>query len=139
MPTPIAIAVVEHEGRFLIGQRPEGAVLGGLWEFPGGKIEPSETAEDAAVRECREETGIVVLPLFRYPLREEQYDHGNVQLHFIGCRPASQRVTPQVPFRWVKREELDRYEFPAGNAEILELLAGKNACQIALGDSSPVD
>ena len=139
MSTPIAIAVVEHEGHFLIGKRPVGAVLGGLWEFPGGKIEPSETAEDAAVRECSEETGIVVQPLFRYPLREAEYDHGNVQLHFIGCRPVSERVTPQVPFRWVKREELNRYEFPAGNAEILELLAAKNAGQIALGESSQLD
>jgi mutator protein MutT len=125
MSTPIAIAVVEHEGRFLIGQRPAGTALAGLWEFPGGKIEAGETAEDAAVRECREETGVVVEPLFRYPQRDEDYGHDRLQLHFIGCRPLSASITPQVPFRWVKREELNRYEFPTGNAEILELLAAE--------------
>ncbi len=54
--TRIAIAVVEHDGNFLIGLRPSGAVLGGLWEFPGGKVEPDETPEAAAARECLEET-----------------------------------------------------------------------------------
>jgi 8-oxo-dGTP diphosphatase len=139
MSTPIAIAVVEHDGRFLIGQRRAGAALAGLWEFPGGKIEPGERAEDAAVRECCEETGVVVEPLFRYLQRDEDYAHDRVQLHFIGCRPVSEGVTPQVPFRWVKREELDRYEFPAGKAKILELLAAENAGQIALGESGPLD
>jgi 8-oxo-dGTP diphosphatase len=52
--TPIAVAVVEHDDRVLIGQRPPGVVLGGLWEFPGGKIFEGESAEEAAVRECRE-------------------------------------------------------------------------------------
>ena len=60
MPTPIAIAVVEHEGRFLIGQRPEGVSLAGLWEFPGGKIEAGETPERALVRELSEELAIRV-------------------------------------------------------------------------------
>lgn len=125
MPTSIAIAVVEHEGRFLIGQRPAGAALAGLWEFPGGKIEPGESAEEAAARECREEAGIEVEPLFRYPQRDESYSHDRVRLHFIGCRPLSESVAPRAPFRWVKREELNRYAFPTGNAEILELLAAE--------------
>src|SRR4029079_19393384 len=58
MPTPIAIAIVEHSGSFLVGRRPEGAALAGLWEFPGGKIEPGETAEEAAGREWLVETGL---------------------------------------------------------------------------------
>jgi mutator protein MutT len=125
MPIPIAIAVVEQDGRFLIGQRPASAALAGLWEFPGGKIEPGETAEEAAVRECQEETGIEVEPLFRYSLHDEDYAHGRVQLHFIGCRPLGESIAPQPPFRWVSREELNRYEFPTGNAEILKLLAAE--------------
>ncbi|HEX5105197.1 MAG TPA: (deoxy)nucleoside triphosphate pyrophosphohydrolase [Pirellulaceae bacterium] len=123
MPTPIAIAVVEHEGRFLIGQRPAGVPLAGLWEFPGGKIQPGETPEAAAVRECLEETGLAVQPLFRYPDHEQHYDHGSVQLHFIACLPAASALpNPRPPFRWVNRQHLAEYHFPAGNRGILELL-----------------
>jgi len=123
MPTPIAIAVVEHERSFLIGQRPAGLALAGLWEFPGGKIEPGESPEAAAVRECLEETRLSVKALFRYPDRVQHYEHDRVELFFIACclSPATQ-PPPREPFRWVPRDELQRYEFPAGNADLLELL-----------------
>jgi len=137
MPTPIAIAVVEHEGHFLIGQRPERVPLAGLWEFPGGKIEPRETPEAAAVRECFEETGLRVQPLFRYPLHTEQYNHGAVELHFIGCQPIDERAClPKPPFRWVARGELKQYEFPSGNRELLTWLCD---FKTALDDSKPLD
>jgi 8-oxo-dGTP diphosphatase len=123
MPTPIAIAVVEHAGNFLIGQRPADVPLGGLWEFPGGKIEPGESPEAAAVRECLEETGLAVEPLFRFPEHVHEYDHDRVQLVFVACRPQSQEVGPLPdPFRWVSRVELARYGFPAGNRAIIEQL-----------------
>ncbi|MDX1944891.1 MAG: NUDIX domain-containing protein [Pirellulaceae bacterium] len=123
MPTPIAIAVVEHAGRFLIGQRQPGAALAGLWEFPGGKIEPGETPEAAAERECLEETGLAVRALFRYPAQVQQYDHDRVELFFIACKtlPAA-NLEPRPPFRWIRREELAQYEFPAGNRGLLTLL-----------------
>ena len=66
-PTRIAIAVVEHAGRYLIGRRPDGVPLAGLWEFPGGKVQLSETAEQAAERECLEETGLEVAVGEAYP------------------------------------------------------------------------
>lgn len=55
-PQSIAIAVVQRGEQFLIGQRPLGVALAGLWEFPGGKVLPGESPEAAAVRECQEET-----------------------------------------------------------------------------------
>lgn len=123
MPTPIAIAVVEQDGCFLIGQRPEGVPLAGLWEFPGGKIEPGETPEAAAVRECFEEAGIPVEAMSRYPQHVQPYEHDRVLLLFIACRPVGQAVSePRVPFRWVPRVDLSRYEFPSGNRALLELL-----------------
>ena len=76
MATLIAIAVVEQDGRFLIGQRPPGVPLAGLWEFPGGKVEPGESPEQAAIRECREEAGIEVTIVGEYPDRMERYSHG---------------------------------------------------------------
>src|SRR5687768_4624168 len=86
-PTPIAIAVVERAGQYLIGQRPEGAPLAGLWEFPGGKVKPSETPAEAAERECREETGLDV-GVERLLMRVvHQYEHGTLEIHFFACSP----------------------------------------------------
>ena len=123
MPTRIAIAVVERDDRFLFFLRPEGVPLAGLWEFPGGKIEPGETTEQAAVRECREETGLVVEPLFSYPAAAHEYSHGAVELDFVACSLVSgERVEPQPPFRWVERGELAQYEFPQANRELIRKL-----------------
>lgn len=128
MPTPIAIAVVEHNGCFLIGQRPPGVPLAGLWEFPGGKIQPGETPETAAVRECLEETGLAVVPLYRYPEHLHDYDHGEVQLFFVACCLAEQSPhEPSKPFRWAARSELAELSFPDGNAAILRLIAGRKS------------
>ena len=122
MPTLIAIAVVENSaGQFLIGPRPAGSSLAGLWEFPGGKVESGETPEQAAVRECLEETGVAVRAVSEYPQRLQQYDHDHVRLHFFACRPESNNA-PHAPFRWVAREELANYEFPEGNRGLLEWL-----------------
>ena len=53
-----AVALIDADGRLLLAQRPEGKSMAGLWEFPGGKVEPGETPEDALVRELREELGV---------------------------------------------------------------------------------
>ncbi len=141
MPTPIAIAVVEHENQFLIGQRPPWVALAGMWEFPGGKIEPGETPEAAAVRECREETGLAVEPLFRYPVHVQAYDHDRVALHFIACRLVTDtHCSAREPYRWAALEELRQHEFPAGNAAMLQLLTSRKTDQkIALGDSQALE
>ena len=60
-PVRVAIAIVEQNGQFLVGVRPESVPLAGLAEFPGGKVHDDETAAAAAVRECREETGLQVV------------------------------------------------------------------------------
>jgi 8-oxo-dGTP diphosphatase len=127
-PTLIAVAVVESDGQFLIGRRPEGVPLGGLWEFPGGKVEPDEMPEDAAVRECLEETGIDVEIIGEYSPHVEHYRHGAVHLRFFRCRPCESSQSPREPFQWVSRGSLGGYEFPAGNRELLRtLLSGDNA------------
>src|SRR5690349_3755448 len=136
MSTPIAIAVVERDGCFLVGRRPAGVPLAGLWEFPGGKIESDESPEAAAVRECKEEAGIDVEALIRYPTNVHDYKHGRVELFFIACRPlASGAPETTNGFRWVPREELRKLQFPEGNRAVLQILtAAKNA----LGDSAGV-
>jgi mutator protein MutT len=119
---PIAVAVVERDGKFLIGRRADDAVQGGLWEFPGGKIEPRETPAQAARRECLEETGLAVR--IGEPYEGEVHDYGErvVQLHFFRATAESSNDEPHPPFRWVAREELGRYEFPVANRQLIELL-----------------
>ena len=120
--TDIAIAIVEDRDRFLIGRRPAGVPLAGLWEFPGGKVKASESPVDAAVRECLEESGIEVEVIGQFPPHTQTYDYGTVRLNFYHCRPLLQTTPPRSPFIWVSRAELDSYEFPAGNAGVLKLL-----------------
>jgi 8-oxo-dGTP diphosphatase len=123
VPTPIAIAVVERAGEYLIGQRPEGVPLAGLWEFPGGKVKPGETPAEAAVRECQEETGLTV-SIERLLMRViHKYEHGTLEIHFVACSPRDDAVAARAPFRWVAVNQLAGYEFPAANRQLLELLA----------------
>jgi len=126
-PTPIAIAVVAHHDRFLIGRRAADQTLAGLFEFPGGKQQPGETLAEAAQRECREEAGLEVDVLSEYPSHVQHYAHGIVELHFFACQMRDSSASPRPPYRWVARRELSRYPFPAGNQRLLELLTGQNA------------
>ena len=76
----------DHEGRILLGQRAPGTFYPGYWEFPGGKIEPSETAEAALIRELREELDIEAISLTPWITREHTYEHAHVLLHFFHVR-----------------------------------------------------
>ncbi len=125
--TEIAIAVVQRGGEFLIGQRPNGAALAGYWEFPGGKIDPGETAEEAAYRECLEETGLEVCVSGRYPTVDYSYPHGLVRLHFFACTSVAERRPLPKRFRWVAAAELGAYQFPPANAALLERLCSQPA------------
>jgi mutator protein MutT len=122
----IAIAIVEHEGRYLVGRRPEGVALAGLWEFPGGKPEAGETLPEAAARECQEETGLEVEVTGALLPVAHTYSHGAVEVHFFVCRLLGPRAQPRAPFHWVDRSELGRLEFPAANRAVIEeILAGE--------------
>jgi 8-oxo-dGTP diphosphatase len=125
-PVAIAVAVVEHDGSFLIGRRPEGVALAGLWEFPGGKVRPGETPQDAAARECLEETGLAVEIGAAYPHVLHRYDHGLLQLNFFAAVPIDPDQQPAEPFRWVARDRLGNYEFPPANEALLRQLVGRN-------------
>ncbi|MCU0961382.1 MAG: (deoxy)nucleoside triphosphate pyrophosphohydrolase [Pirellulaceae bacterium] len=120
--TSVAVAVVQHAGCFLVGQRPSDQPLGGLWEFPGGKVQEHESPHAAAARECHEETGLRVVVTQRLMVHQQAYPHGMIRLHFFACRPAHGACEPRAPFRWVPRDELARLDFPAGNRPLLDYL-----------------
>lgn len=121
-PICVAIAVVQHEGRFLVGTRPVGVPLAGLAEFPGGKVHAGETPAEAAARECLEESGLVVEVGREYLSTLQQYDHGLLEVHFFRCRVVDSAVAPRSPFRWVDAAELASLEFPAANGPLTEIL-----------------
>ncbi|MCO5097640.1 MAG: Nudix family hydrolase [Rhodocyclaceae bacterium] len=78
-----AAVILQPDGRFLLGRRPEGKPYAGYWEFPGGKIEPGETAAQALVRELHEELGIEADRYTPWITREFVYPHAHVRLHFF--------------------------------------------------------
>jgi mutator protein MutT len=126
-PVAIAIAVVEHRGLFLVGQRPEGVPLAGMAEFPGGKLLPGESPEQAAVRECLEESQLAVEVVERFPDVVHDYPHGQVHLHFLRCRlpvaETSLLPRPAPPFCWVPREDLAKLNFPEANRALVATLS----------------
>jgi 8-oxo-dGTP diphosphatase len=137
----IAIAIVEQGDRVLIGRRPEGGPLAGFWEFPGGKVRPDESGEAAAVRECREETGLDIRVNRLYWEGGHLYEHGRLHLQFFAAVPLAPTSQAVEPFRWVLRSELPRYRFPPANEIVIAMLtnpdqerAGRQAAEIGLLD-----
>ena len=106
----------------MIGQREPGTSLAGFWEFPGGKIENGETPEAAAVRECLEETGLVVRVVGAYPTTSHDYQHASLRLHFLACEVVDARRSLPDRFRWAAAKELESYPFPPANREMMALL-----------------
>ncbi len=120
----IGIAVVEHQGCYLVGIRPPGASLAGFAEFPGGKCEAGEEPAVAAVRECLEETGLHVKVLELLTRRLYEYAYGSVDLHFYLCHPLD---VPDAThdlrgFRWEEVSALRSMKFPEANVPVVELL-----------------
>jgi mutator protein MutT len=123
-PIEVAAGLVFRDGKLLITQRYPDAHQGGLWEFPGGKRDPHETFEQCLTRELREELGIEVSVHELVETIVHEYPERTVLLKFFRC--SWKRNEPQAigcpDFRWIRREELDRYEFPAADARLLQTL-----------------
>lgn len=121
----IAVGIVYKNGRILIGKRKPQGLLGGLWEFPGGKKRKDETLQQAAAREIYEETGIQVSVGRRVGIVRHAYSHFQIVLHAFLCEYRNGRATPLGcdAVKWVWPSQLKKYAFPAANHPILAQLA----------------
>jgi len=120
----VAAGLVFQGGKLLITQRPEGGHLAGLWEFPGGKLEPGESFEVCLARELREELGIEVAVGEELEEITHDYPGKRVRLKFFRCGLAS--GTPQPlgcqALAWVSAGELRARNFPEADARLLARL-----------------
>jgi mutator protein MutT len=127
-PASISIDVVAglifRNGRLLITQRPPNSHLGGLWEFPGGKCEPGESDEQALKRELREELGACVAVEQLIDTVTHHYPAKTVCIRFHRCRLTSGEPAPLgcQNLEWVTHAELDDYNFPEADAQLLDRL-----------------
>jgi 8-oxo-dGTP diphosphatase len=107
----VAAAVVRRGDRVLMTRRPPGGPLGLRWEFPGGKIEPGESPEQALVRELREELGVGATAHEALAVETHEYEHGlKVELHFLRCTLDSLDFTMSAEVhesRWIRPADVD--------------------------------
>lgn len=120
----IAVGVVYKKDRVLITRRKSEGLLGGLWEFPGGKIGEKENAEKACIREIKEEANLNVKIDSLITRVKHAYTHFKVVLDVFRCSYVSGRVKLNGPvdYRWIRLSEIDAYPFPKANLKFVPLL-----------------
>ena len=121
-----ACALIDIDGRVLIAQRPEGKSMAGLWEFPGGKVDPGERPEDALIRELKEELGIVVQEACLAPLTfaSHSYEDFHLLMPLYVCRRWEGMVTARESQKlaWVRPNRLREYPMPPADVPLISHL-----------------
>jgi len=121
----IGVGVIRSdEGTYLIAKRPLDGMLGGLWEFPGGKKEPGETIQDCVVRELREELGTHVTTHKKLAEIDHAYSHFTITMHAYLCKIQSGMPEKRHhdELRWVTAAEMDSYSFPKANKVLIGVI-----------------
>ena len=120
----VTAGIIRRGQRILITQRRPEAMLGGLWEFPGGKLEPGETLENCLLREIDEELGITIRVERPFIRVNHAYSHFRITLHTFLCRHSRgrPRTLGCAAIRWVHPSQLDDFAFPKADRVVLEAL-----------------
>lgn len=121
-----AVALIDADGRVLIAQRPQGKPMAGLWEFPGGKVEPNETPEAALIRELKEELDIETWQSCLAPLTFASHTYADFHLlmPLFACRRWQGTPAPQEGQRlaWVRARDLKDYPMPPADLPLIPIL-----------------
>jgi len=125
----ITAAIIRRHGKVLITQRPHKGLLGGLWEFPGGKQEKGESLEEGITREIREELGIDIAVGDLFAKVNHSYSHFRITLYAFLCthRRGRVRKLDVADFRWVAPLELQNFAFPKADRVIIQKLLEKES------------
>ena len=124
MRVSVVAAIIRRDDRILITRRLNDVHLAGLWEFPGGKVEPGESLEVALQREILEELGIKIRVNDEFFRIDHDYPTKSVRLHFFNCTvlEGEAQCHEVADLRWVTAEDLTNYEFPPADAHVLAKL-----------------
>ena len=121
-----AVALIDADGRVLLARRPEGKSLAGLWEFPGGKVDPGETPEAALIRELHEELGIDTWESCLAPLTfaSHTYDDFHLLMPLFACRKWEGTPRPREgqTLKWVRPSEMRDYPMPPADLPLIPIL-----------------
>ena len=120
----VSAAVLQRGKKVFIQQRPHEGLMGGLWEFPGGKRKKNETPEDCLIREIQEELGIDIDISEKLMVIKHSYTKFRVTLHVFRVRLETGRLKPTQceQWKWVNHEQLNSYTFPSANGKIVKYL-----------------
>ena len=121
-----AVALFDRDGRVLIAQRPEGKSMAGLWEFPGGKVDPGETPEAALIRELKEELAIDTVEscLAPFTFASHRYETFHLLMPLYVCRKWKGTITPMEgqATKWVMPARLSDYPMPPADKPLIAML-----------------
>ncbi len=120
----IAAGIACKKGKLLITRRKLNGLLGGLWEFPGGKLEKGEDAKSACVREMKEETNLTVETTDHLTTIRHAYTHFKIIMDIYYCNVISGRVRLNGPinFKWIGLKDIDQFAFPKANLKFIPLI-----------------
>jgi len=122
----VACALIDADNRILLAQRPEGKSMAGLWEFPGGKVEPDEIPEQALIRELNEELGVETKTACLAPLTfaSHEYDDFHLLMPLYICRRwwGTARSKEEQALKWVRAKNLRDYPMPEADLPLIPAL-----------------